>query len=523
MSWQHHFISAYRDGIFGNFVNTLSIYQRNELITDMYKRTYLRGATPIQLLGLLALSISSNLCASSTFDDENGARESKPRPPAISFSSLNKASGTVNEITSFKVHPSNISYFPTIAYRDGNLFTANVEGTKDAETLQLKTVLRKGVLSDSKWSWSEKLIANNTFIDPYHTQASVGLDSTGRVHVAYNMHNMPWQYKVSEKPYDIENFVFRGEEISDSALERIAYQNKTYFPNVSESAIPGSQVTYPAFFNDRKNKLYVTYRYATKPKQPSFLERGFAGGIAALDEKDGSWNAIGGEVLQTRDDVLYSGDEDAHYTKPFAYRPVTSVYYMRMWFDKSNEMHLTWSWRVGGSGEEVSDLSYAHSVDGVNFYKTSGERYDLPVSMAKAEKINGTASNQRFYATTSTSTDFSGNPYITIQPNGGHWLTYKYDKKLSRWLEPEESVFNASAILTDDDGNDYAFSPGLEIHAKPRNGEWKQLYSNKYNKQSVQYCHPKVLNVPEERKFFVHAFECENSESVMLLQVNWLD
>ena len=48
----------------------------------------------------------------------------------------------------------------------------------------------------------------------YHTQASIGIDKLGHIHVAYNMHNTPWQYSISEYSENIESFIFFGQEVS---------------------------------------------------------------------------------------------------------------------------------------------------------------------------------------------------------------------------------------------------------------------------------------------------------------------
>ena len=41
------------------------------------------------------------------------------------------------------------------------------------------------------------------------------------------MHNMPWQYVVSRQPYNIREFEFRGQAVSDDELATVKFRNKT--------------------------------------------------------------------------------------------------------------------------------------------------------------------------------------------------------------------------------------------------------------------------------------------------------
>ncbi|MEQ1784515.1 MAG: BNR-4 repeat-containing protein, partial [Hyphomonadaceae bacterium] len=97
------------------------------------------------------------------------------------------------------------------------LVTAHVEPSagQGRDGVNLRTVVRLGVKSaDGTWRWTTQLIEARTLLDPWHTQASVAFDKRGHVHIAYNMHNMPWQYVVSKRPYDIGEFAFKGQPVS---------------------------------------------------------------------------------------------------------------------------------------------------------------------------------------------------------------------------------------------------------------------------------------------------------------------
>ena len=81
--------------------------------------------------------------------------------------------------------------------------------------INLRTVVRQGKRgADDNWTWIVKTIENRTLDSPWHTVPSIAVDHQNFVHVAYNMHNMPWQYSVSRQPGSLDAFDFRGEAFS---------------------------------------------------------------------------------------------------------------------------------------------------------------------------------------------------------------------------------------------------------------------------------------------------------------------
>jgi len=127
-----------------------------------------------------------------------------------------------------------------------------------------------------------------TLLDPYHTQPSLAFDRNGYLHVAYNMHNLPWQYVVSHQPYDVRQFDFNGQSVTLSQLDALRLSNKTHYPDVGKAQIPGNQITYPAFFKNRAGDLYLTYRYALRPAR-AWEERARAAGVARYDADNRTW------------------------------------------------------------------------------------------------------------------------------------------------------------------------------------------------------------------------------------------
>ncbi len=397
-------------------------------------------------------------------------------------------------------------------YRDGMLFAVHVEpaGASGKPGINLLTVVRKGMRqSDGSWSWEKKIIENRTILDPWHTQASIALDKQGYIHVAYNMHNMPWQYSVSEKPYDISNFQFRGQPVSLGELETVKFQNKTPFPQIGSAAIPGNQITYPMFFSDRHGDIYLTYRFALKPARP-WGKRAFAGAIAKYDVVTQNWRPLGGAFpISTTDAVLAAGSQQATQT-PFAFEDSYSVYLATLAFDAENGMHAFWNWRPGGAGMDTINPSYAFSPDGERFFRSNGQAYKMPITYHQADVIVG--SNEKFYAPKSVTVLANSNPAVVIQPLSGGRQLVTLDGVNKRWNAPEAMPAAASEIVVDSQGSAWVFATGVRVFMRPANKvEWQEI-----GQISTGLCSPKVKYYPPESRFVIHAKTCDGRRATII-------
>lgn len=139
----------------------------------------------------------------------------------------------------------------------------------------------KGLRKNGKWVWTKRVIDTQTVHDRWHTAPAIGIDDKGFIHIAYNMHNLPWQYQISTKSESIDSFNFKGQRVSVTELQRMKFKNKTDFPTLGLAAIPGNQITYPAFFNDNNGELFVSYRFAAKPAR-KFANRTMGSGVANM-------------------------------------------------------------------------------------------------------------------------------------------------------------------------------------------------------------------------------------------------
>lgn len=92
------------------------------------------------------------------------------------------------------------------------------------------------------------VLRSNMQQNKYHVRPSIVLDKLGYVHVAADMHNQNWVYYRSLNPYDI----------TPSNFEMVTP--------------PGYLITYPNFFKDKNDELYITFRHKVKPAPNQFSE-----------------------------------------------------------------------------------------------------------------------------------------------------------------------------------------------------------------------------------------------------------
>lgn len=392
-----------------------------------------------------------------------------------------------------------------LAYRQGFVFTVHVNsGNVGRDGVNLRTEVRKGQRGpDGRWLWEARTVEDRTMRNPWHAQGSIALDRSGHIHVAYNMHNMPWQYSISERPLDISSFRFHGEFVSLSEIETVKFENRTPFAKLGSAAIPGTQITYPMFFTDRNGELYVTYRFALRPARV-WRSRAFAGGLAKYDTRRREWQSIGGPVPVTSSDALLGAATEAT-LHPFAYDPQHTVYLPTIAFDSSNGMHVVWTWREGGAGMETTQPSYAYSSDGIHFSDSAGNVKRLPITRQEADIFTRAGSVNYYHAPKSVAVDPNGDIVVILHPVGGARELWHFSKAQQRWLPPSESPAGASEIVVDRHGKQWAFASGLKIFVRrDAAAQWSE-----FGVIRSGLCYPKVTYVAEENKFIVHAKSCD--------------
>ncbi|HEY5759147.1 MAG TPA: BNR-4 repeat-containing protein [Steroidobacter sp.] len=431
-----------------------------------------------------------------------------PNPPVLNVTDGKVTFGArlqaVEVLPDVPVSPLARNLFSTpIGLCGDKLVVASVEeGSRFAN--RLVTVVRLGTRNDSgSWQWQRTVLEERTLPDITHTQPSVGIDSRQHVHVAYNMHNMPWQYVRSRTPCSIDDFEFRGVAMSDANLRTAFEENSSPWYNVDSAAIPGTQITYPAFFNDRNGDLYVTYRFAVRPARP-WLERAFGGGIARFDAGKQRWSAIGGAVpLSSRDANPATADTTSH---PFTWEPGWSIYHPRLWFDRNNAMYVTWMWRERQAGLETTHPSFAMQPNPqAPFQRADGSPYELPIGRTEAGAIDAFEPDHVFHAGTSITTDARGAPLVVLESHDGTPRSLAtYDSESKRWRVAEKTPYGAPWVVCEDDGTCWAYATGPRVFRRKRQEtRWQMVY------EQDGYCDPKPLHALGAKRRFLHVTRCD--------------
>ena len=87
--------------------------------------------------------------------------------------------------------------------------------------------------------------------------------------------------------------------------------------------------------------------------------------------------------------------------------------YWQLYVDERGTIHLSWVWRETWHVETNHDLCYARSFDnGVTWYKSDGEKYELPIRAANAEYACRIPQESELINQTGMSADAEGHPYI---------------------------------------------------------------------------------------------------------------
>lgn len=388
----------------------------------------------------------------------------------------------------------------------GFVYTVNIEHGPNGDTngTDLRTVLRQGRQDvDGIWQWTDVIIEDRTVYDVWHTAPSVAADKNGFVHVAYNMHNMPWQYKRSDQPHSVDAMTFHGQHISQAQIDRWKWENKTWFPTNGTGEIPGNQITYPQFKKDNNRDLYVSYRFAAKPAA-TWEDRTMSGGVSRYSTQDLNWTAVGGTVNASASDFEYNENAPDMATAIAANQGWT-VYHPRLMFGPDDQMHLSLFWREGTAGAELSSPCYFKSEDGYNFTDAVGNYFSLPVSASDCGNIGFDATTQ-FYSIGNSAMDSTGKPFILVSPIGDVRKISSYDDSTG-WTH-EDAPLNATEIFFDKDDTMWAVASGIRVLKREKNSnEWDLMYSD----SSGTNCYPKsTVNAPKTLAF-IHAQACDES------------
>ncbi len=272
-----------------------------------------------------------------------------------------------------------------LAFVDANLRTRIVKKTPDGQVAD--TVIFPQTSSDG------------------HNGPSVGIDRDGYIHVAGNMHQNPWHYKVSDNPEDISSFT----EIAAD----------------SPRMIPGESITYPLFARDNAGTLFVSFRH--RVYMDSWIVGCLAAGIARYDPDSRTWTMLGGDDYLHQKTTFFwinAGvdsnssaykDSTAGGCSSGSYQP--SAPHIR--FSPDNRMHLAWVADDGAydlycsaSGHHTH-VFYAYSDDGGDtFHRADGAVHSsMPIGLDDGDVVSGPVFGK-------TIGGYSYRAYVEVMPDG---------------------------------------------------------------------------------------------------------
>ena len=193
-------------------------------------------------------------------------------------------------------------------------------------------VIGKRQLNSSKWIFQKSPYKGNA--GDAHNSISIMADGKGFLHVAWNHHSTPLQYCKSVSPGSI----VLGEKIAMTGLLE-------------------GLVSYPEFYKLPSGDLLFLYRVGESGKGNLIID--------SYNTKSENWSQI--------QSLLIDGEGQRNA-------------YWQAAVDDNGYFHLSWVWRESADVASNHDLCYAVSKDGgLSWGKSTGEKYNLPITAATAE------------------------------------------------------------------------------------------------------------------------------------------
>ena len=246
-----------------------------------------------------------------------------------------------------------------------------------------RLVLGKRRSGDTAWQLKITPYKGNT--SDAHNTISLMVDGEGYLHISWDHHNNPLRYCRSISPGSLE----LTEKMPMTGLHE-------------------EKVTYPDFYKMPDGDLVFLYRDGASGNGNLVVDR--------YDTRKRQWTQLQSDLIDGE------GRRNA---------------YWQACMDSKGALHLSWVWRESPDVASNHDVCYARSADGGRTWeKTSGEKYQLPITVTTAEYGWHIPMHSELINQTSMCADDSGHPYIATYwtPSGTHIPQYQlvwYDG--SKW------------------------------------------------------------------------------------------
>jgi hypothetical protein len=286
---------------------------------------------------------------------------------------------------------------------------------------------------------SQAILKEGIKNDIYHIRPSVTIDKRGYIHVAGGMHNVSWIYFKSLKPFDVA-----------SGFEPLNP--------------PGDLITYPQFFKDRKDELYITFRHKVKASPNQWSSGSNGAGILKYKTETKTFEILGGTGHNLEKTMVWS--ETGGAGSAANYQKAT----MKLAFDERNRMHLVCpliNTYTTGTSEVNSHIIYAYSEDeGLTWNKIDGQKIgSLPLTVKNASiAVYSPAAN--ISASVSLGT-YKNQPIIAWSQGTSKFLL-KYNGLSWENILPEPNA--SSEIYTRENGEICLFRPFNSVYISKNGG-----------------------------------------------------
>jgi len=222
-----------------------------------------------------------------------------------------------------------------------------------------KVILAKRKLGTGDWKIHPTQYSGD--VKDAHKSISIAIDGAGYLHMVWNQHDSTLEYCRSTSPSSLE----------------LTLQ----LPMLNDRE---NRVTYPEFYNLPGGDLLFLYRDGSSGRGNLVINR--------YQVKTRRWSRLQNKLIDGED---------------------TRSAYWQAAVDSSGTIHLSWVWRETADVASNHDLCYAKSSDGgITWQKSSGERYQLPITALSAEYVIRIPERSDLINQTSMTIDSHGRPYI---------------------------------------------------------------------------------------------------------------
>lgn len=339
-----------------------------------------------------------------------------------------------------------------------------------------KVVLAKRKLETHIWEIRKTQYVGD--VRDAHKTISMAVDGAGYLHMVWNQHDSPLQYCRTSSPGSLDL--------------------TSQMPMLSDKE---SRVTYPEFYNLPGGDLLFLYRDGSSGSGNLIVNR--------FDVKSRKWYRLQNNLIDGEN---------------------TRSAYWQAAVDTRGTIHLSWVWRETPDVASNHDICYAKSVDGgVTWQKSSGDKYQLPITAAAAEYVLHIPQRSDLINQTSMTADSRGNPYIVsywrpegsqipqyqvVYQNGARWLTSQLPpRKLSFTLSglgtrripisrPQVLIHNSSVLVIFRDA-ERANRISVAMSVDLKNSKWT---TSDLTQESVGMWEPTYDPVAWEKKHELHLF-----------------